>query len=138
VAAAQIVVAGRAVERVGAGAASDRVAAVAAVEEVQPQAAAQLVVAVAPLEPAPGGADREVVLSRAAEHVLDALIRDAQFVAWGPAVAADFDASAIEVECTVDEALADASDRKISEVVQRALAECDYDVQTSLRPLVLA
>lgn len=70
-------------------------------------------------------------LEAAAEHVLDALIERAQFLAWGPAVSANFATNAIEVECTVDARTLENAVKLIGELIGQALSECEYETHTS-------
>lgn len=70
-------------------------------------------------------------LEDAAEHVLDALVERAQFLAWGPAVSVNFENNSIEVECTVDARTAESAAERIRELIGQALSECEYESRTS-------
>lgn len=75
------------------------------------------------------------LLADAAESCLAALHAKAQFLAFGPAVSADFERSAIEVECTVaaeDQADIARSVERISEIVRAAIAEHEYTSSSRL------
>lgn len=68
-----------------------------------------------------------------ADACLDALNRDARFIAFGPVVSADYERSAIEVECTVctetldDEAI-NAKTEAIRKIALDGLAVADYEI----------
>jgi hypothetical protein len=71
------------------------------------------------------------LLEASAEHVLDALITRAQFIAWGPSVSVEFDTNTIEIECIVDERSRQAAEGRITEIIRQALAACDYSLATT-------
>jgi hypothetical protein len=71
------------------------------------------------------------LLEASAEHVLDALITRAQFIAWGPSVSVEFDTSTIEIECIVDKRSRQAAEARITGVIRQALAVCDYSLATT-------
>lgn len=78
------------------------------------------------------------LLADVAESCLAALHAKAQFLAFGPAVSADFERSAVEIECTVaaeDEADVARSVERISEIVWAAIAEHEYTSSSKLEPV---
>ena len=84
-------------------------------------------------------ADQET-LEHLAEAALEALHRDARFVAFGPVVSVNFERSAVEVECTVCtetgiEAELDQKVQRLGEIVLAAFAAADYQTSTERIPV---
>ena len=68
-------------------------------------------------------------LDELADACIEALNRDARFVAFGPVVSVDYSRNALEVECTVcaeEEDQVDGIIDRIGEIVHGALAATDY------------
>lgn len=73
----------------------------------------------------------EAMLDTIADACLDALNRDARFLAFGPVISVDYGRSAIELECTVcadtdSEDEVDGKIERIGEIVRSALATAEY------------
>lgn len=79
----------------------------------------------------------EETMDELADATLDALNRDARFVAFGPVVSADYARSAIEVEFTVCtapgvESEVDERIKRVGEIVRDALVTADYSTSVEL------
>ena len=67
-----------------------------------------------------------------ADACLEALQREARFLALGPVVSVDYERSAVEVECTVctetaDEAEIDSKVKRVGEIMRDALVAAEYE-----------
>lgn len=83
----------------------------------------------------------EELLADAAECCLDALHREAQFIAFGPAISVDLECGIVSVECTIaveDEADVQRTSARLSAITLAALAAAEYSSSTVTRQAVPA
>lgn len=77
-------------------------------------------------------------LGDAAELVLDALHREAPFVAFGPAISVDLENGVVSVECTITAETDDDAERAVghlNEIIFAALAAADYESSVTQEPV---